>query len=283
MRIPLLFLCLLLHLCGTTAACGEVRGYPQRIVSLGPANTENIFLLGAGDRLVGCTQYCRRPEAAQHKEKIGTVLQIDTEKILALRPDLIVATGLTQPEQLAQFRRLGIAVVHLHQPRSFAEICRQFEQLGALLGLADKAIEIVDEARRKVEDIRRRTAGLSPQKVFLQIGANPLFAASKTSFTADFIKLAGGINIAGSENRGEYDYEKVLFHNPDIILIAIMGRNTGIGASEKEKWLSYPSLTAAQRKRVHLVDPNLVCSPTPISFSEALLMFAALIHPAQQD
>ncbi|MCI5220091.1 MAG: ABC transporter substrate-binding protein, partial [Candidatus Electrothrix sp. LOE2] len=105
----LLFLSMLLCL-APVAEQAEANTFPQRIVSLGPINTENVYLLGAEDRLVADTNYCVRPEAARSKEKIGSVMQVSIEKILSLRPDLNLATGLTQPQQLKKLRELGLRV-----------------------------------------------------------------------------------------------------------------------------------------------------------------------------
>ncbi len=255
---------------------------PQRIISLGPATTENIFLLGAGERLVACTLYCTRPEAAARKEKIGTVMDIDVEKVLALRPDLVVATGLTQPRLLDQLRRLAIPVVQFGQPKNFSDICDQFLQLGAVLEQDERARTIVAEARARVEALRIRAAALPPRTVFLQIGSQPLFAGTADSFTNDLIQYAGGLNIAAGQSRGEFSEEKVLALNPDVILIAIMGSETGIAGRERGRWLSLSSLKAVRRQEVHIVDPDLICSPTPVSFAGALALVAHLIHPKEQ-
>ncbi|MCI5149258.1 MAG: ABC transporter substrate-binding protein, partial [Candidatus Electrothrix sp. MAN1_4] len=104
-----LFFCITLLSClfPLTAQALE-NSFPQRIVSLGPINTENIYLLGAQDRLVGNTSYCVRPEAARGKIKVGSVMQFSLEKNLSLRPDLILATGLTSPTQIRKFEELGL-------------------------------------------------------------------------------------------------------------------------------------------------------------------------------
>ena len=251
----------------------------RRIISLGPINTENLFLMGAGNSLVGCTIYCNRPPEAQRKEKIGTVLQLDVEKIISLNPDLILATGLTSPEQVAQFTRLGIKVVHFRQPHNFAEICDNFLLMGRLTGHLPQAEQVVAAARRRVEEIRLKTAALPKQKVFLQIGANPLFASVGNAFTNDYLTLAGGTNIAADETRPQYDYERVLAHNPDVILVALMGGDAGVAGEERRKWLNYPVLAAAKSGRVHVIDPDLVCSPTPVSFAKGLALVAGLLHP----
>ncbi|MEN8198638.1 MAG: ABC transporter substrate-binding protein [Thermodesulfobacteriota bacterium] len=278
-----LILCLFLFL-GVSSAWADSEHpqgteFPQRIVSLGPINTENVYLLGADDRLVANTNYCVRPEAAKEIEKIGSVMQVSIEKIISLQPDLVLATGLTQMEQIRQLQSVGIKVVQFSQPASFAEICSQFLQLGRLLGLEDEAQQIVARARNKVSEVQKQVAPLPGQKVFLQVGATPLFASVPSSFTHDFIILAGGVNIAERQKAGLTSYERVIADNPDVILIAIMGTESGIASTEKEKWLQIPVIRAVQEQRIHLINPDLVCSPSPATFAEALTVIATLIHP----
>ena len=253
--------------------------YPQRIVSLGPINTENVFLLGAGDRLVANTRYCVRPEAAKDKEKVGSLLQAQVEKIIGLQPDLVLATNLTRPEQIKQLRALGIRVVHFTQPSSFEETCVFMLELGEILGLEKEAAHIVQKAKAKVAEVQQAIADLPHQKVFLQLGTNPLHGAAPNTFTSDFIELAGGTNILAGQKKGKTSVEKVIAENPETIIVAIMGSELGIATQEKEKWMQIPVLKAAQSGRIHIVNPNLVCSPSPVTFAEALRDIAVLIHP----
>ena len=252
--------------------------FPQRIVSLGPLNTENVYLLGAGDRLVGNTSYCVRPEAAKEKEKIGSVMQVSIEKILSLQPDLVLATGLTQPRQLKKLRELGLQVVQVKQPASFADICAEFIRLGQLLGLEERAEQIVRRARREVAVITSRVADFPRQKVFLQVGAQPLFGSVKSSFTHDYIVLGGGINVIADQAVGTSSYEKILARNPDVIIVAIMGSESGAAAREKKKWRRFQVINAVRNNRVYSINPDLVCSPSPETFARTLAVIAGLIH-----
>jgi iron complex transport system substrate-binding protein len=180
---------------------------------------------------------------------------------------------------VAQLSASGIQVVHFHQPNNFTAICTQFLELGRLLGLESKAQEIVAEARSEVRAIQDRVKGLPLKKVFMQVGATPLFASVESSFTNDFIVLAGGINIAAGKTEGRYNYEMVTVQNPDVIIIAIMGSEGGMGAREKEEWLRFRPITAVQKGQVFVVDPDLICSPSPLTFVKGLEQIAALIHP----
>jgi iron complex transport system substrate-binding protein len=252
----------------------------QRIISLGPTNTENVFLLGAGKRLVGNTIYCVRPEPAKLKPKIGSVMQVSIEKIISLKPDLILATSLTKPAQVKQLEKIGYKVVRFKQPSSFAEICRHFIELGKLLNLEERARKTVIQAQKDIEFIRNKVAGLQPPKVFLQIGTRPTFGSTPESFTHDFIAIGGGINILADQGRGTTNTEKIIARNPDLIIIAIMGSETGIAVDEQKKWQKMPIIRATQAKRIEIINPNLVCSPSPATFAQTLRIIAKLIHPS---
>lgn len=265
-------------LCGAADAVLS-HNVPERIISLGPANTENLYLLGAGDRLVGDTVYCVRPPEAQEKEKVGTMMELSVEKILNLQPDLVLATGLTPAPLLQKLEEVGVAVAYFPQPASFEQSCSQFIELGQLLGLEKKARQIIDQVRARAKRIEQAVHGLKVQKVALQIGSKPLYLAIPGMFTHDFIVLSGGSNIAEGQASGRIDYEKVIIDNPDVIIIAMMGSETGIAGQEKLKWQQYPTISAVRTGRIHIVDPNVSCSPSPATFVETLELIAGFIHP----
>ncbi len=282
--IYLIFFIVLTLLVGTafiSQAVAKDLGIPQRIISLGPINTENVYLLGAGDRLVGTTNYCVRPEAAKLTEKIGSVMQVSVEKIIGLRPDLVLATGLTGASQVDLLRKVGLKVVRFDQPSSFSSSCEQFEQLGKLLGLEARAQAITNDLRGHVKALADRITqlGLPSQKVIMQIGANPLYVSGRDSFTNDYIELLLAENAIGDTPSGRMGYERVIAANPDVILIGIMGSESGVAAGERKKWSRIKVINAVKNNRIHVVDPNLVCSPSPDTFVQALKVIVPLIYP----
>ena len=250
--------------------------YPQRIISLGPAITEELFLLGVNDRLVGCTIYCTRPDEAKNIEKIGTVIEANIEKIMALRPDVVFLTPLTSPRVKQKLKGLGINAVEFPAAKNFSEICSIFLKLGRIVGKEKEAQGIINTARNKVDALAIRLRGLPKPKVFVQVGAKPLVTISQDSFVNDFIEFAGGTNVVKGARYALYSREKVLVDNPEIILIATMGIN---GEEEKKIWESYKALKAAQDNRVYILDSYLLCSPTPVSFVETLEKITNLFHP----
>ncbi len=277
-----IFLSIVLSLCGLITICtADTDNLPQRIISLGPINTENVYLLGAGDRLVGTTRYCVRPEAAKDTEKIGSVMHISVEKIIDLQPDLILATDLTRASQVDILRKVGLKVVRFKQPTSFQSSCAQFEQLGSLLSLEETAKSITAKLHKQVATMVKKIAGLGlpAQKVIMQIGATPLYVSGRDSFTSDFIELILAENGMGDTPSGQVGYERIIAINPDVILIGIMGSETGIAADERRKWQKIMVIKATQDHRIHVVDPNIVCSPSPATFVQAMNIILPLIYP----
>ena len=268
------FTCILIFLLNSILIGYANQVYPKRIISLGPSLTKELYLLGVEDRLIGCTIYA--PECAKDKEKVGTVIDINLERIIKLKPDLVLATSLTNPKQVERLRKLKIRVVVFSEARSFQELCDQFLKLAKLIGKEKRAKEIIEDVKEKVKSIRDKTKGLKKTKVFIQIGAKPLFTAGKNSFVNDFIEFAGGINIAKDVEVGIYSREKVLEKNPDVIIIVTMGIR---GIKEKEIWQRYKNINAVKNKRIYIIDSYKICSPTPTSFVETLKELIRILHP----
>jgi iron complex transport system substrate-binding protein len=271
----------ILFLVGGLAASALPAGAdpPRRIISMGPVITEMIYLLGAEDSLIADTVYCNVPEAARAKTKIGSIIQADVEKIISLAPDIVLANPLASEKQLETLRQMGIQVVRFDNPATFEKICLMMDELGRLLGREEKARALITEAKASVDAIVSRTRLRPARKVFIQIGMNPLHTSPEGTFIHEYITFAGGINVAAHAKSGNYSREKVLEVNPDVILISGMGTDTAGADQEKKTWLTYSSLNAARTGEVHVIDAEILCSPTPVSFAEALASVAALIHP----
>ncbi len=253
--------------------------FPRRVISLGPVITEMIYLLEADDRLIADTVYCNEPEDARTKTRIGSVMQVDVEKIISLAPDIVLANPLAREKQLDMLRRMGLRVVQFENPATFEKICNMMDTLGRLLGKEEKARAVITDARDAVNAIVRHTSRLAPRKVFIQIGLNPLHTSPEGTFINEYITFAGGVNVAAGEKSGNYSREKVLENDPDVILIATMGSDKAGAEKEKETWLSYPSLNAARTGEIYVLNPDIICSPTPVSFVKALRDIVRLIHP----
>jgi iron complex transport system substrate-binding protein len=274
-RLWLIALWLFVGFCTTLHATSQ-DSYPHRIISLGPTITEKLFMLGVEDRVVGVTIYCRRPPEAALKEKVGNVTHVSVEKIIRLKPDLVLATALTDSHLVKKLRQAHIRTEVFPEPKSFEEMNRQFIDLGKIVGKDQEAREIVALAENKVRAVSHRVAGQRRPKVFCQIGANPLFAAVGNTLLNDFIEHAKGVNIAREARVGFYNREEVVRQNPDVIIIVTMGM---AAENEKRSWQKFKGVNAVRNGRVFVVDAYRTCSPTPLSFADALAEIAAALHP----
>ncbi|MBF0619297.1 MAG: ABC transporter substrate-binding protein [Candidatus Omnitrophica bacterium] len=270
-----LFLAAMFFVGGVAGALGSEKP-AERIVSLGPVITEELYLLSSGDKLVGCTTWCRRPVAARSKAKVGNVQEINVEQVVALKPDIVLATVLTDPKAVAQLRAVGIRVVEVPNAKDFEGICQVFLTLGEITGKEEEARRIVDEARQKIKVLKQKLSGVPAVKVFVQVGANPLVTIGQESFVNDLIGSAGGVNIVKASGYVQYSREQVLLSDPDVMLISNMGFD---GAKEKDSWRKFLSLKAVAANRIFIVDEYLLCSPTPVSFVETLSMVIHYLHP----
>ncbi|WP_022669696.1 ABC transporter substrate-binding protein [Hippea alviniae] len=246
-----------------------------RIVSLSPVVTQEIFMLKAQKYLVGCSKYGIVPEGFKI-ERVGTVTDADVERILKLKANIVFASSLLNPSDIKVLKRLGLKVIVFSQPGSFKQICDDFIKVGKIVGKKDVAEKIVSEAMKKVNCIKDRLKNIRRLKVFVQIGANPLFTATGSSFINDFIRFAGGINIAENSKSGLYSPAKVLKENPDAIIISQMGFN---GIKQAERWKQFKFLSAVKHNRILILNDYSLCSPTPVSFAKTLFKIAKFLHP----
>lgn len=252
--------------------------HPQRIISLGPSITKALYLLGVEDKLIANTVYCLSPPGARDKEKIGTVVEVNIERVFHLKPDLVLATSLTSPKTKEKLKNLGIKLVTFPTPRTFSQMCKQFLELGTLVGKVKVAEEIVKNAADKACSIKEKSKNIPHPKVLVQVGARPLFVATGRYFVNDYIEFAGGINIAKDAKEGIYSREQILRADPEVIIITKMG----IAAEkEKEVWQKYKTLSAVKSGRIYIIDTDEITSPTPASFVKTLEGIVHILHAGE--
>lgn len=238
----------------------------KRVISLTPSITENIYLIGAQDKLVGCTSYCTLA-VDDGVEQVGSAVNVNVEKVFALQPDLVLTMGLTKPQDLEAMKKLGIKVEVIKTPKNFEEICQQTLQIGELVGNKDESEKVIREAKNSIAEIKQKSIGLGENKIFFQIGANPIFTVLQNTFMDDFITICNGQNIAAGMTKGTMTRESVLVKNPDVIVIATMG---GFGAEEQKVWNTYKGMSAVKKQKVFIISSETSCSPTPANFVSAL-------------
>jgi len=236
---------------------------PHTIVSLNPDFTGNIIALGVGDRLVGITNYCRYQDNLATPERLGGLWQPNLERIVALNPELVLATREgNNPGIISTLRRLEIPVFVSGQSSSFQGYFDLLRQLGYILGREKEAGRLIDEFKNRLNRIRLASAGLPPVTVFLQVGVKPLVTINKETLIGEMIKIAGGDNIAADlfSRYPSISRERVLADDPEVIIIAAMGSEAEAGVAF---WEKFPELQAVQNQRIYVIDPDLVCRLSP--------------------
>lgn len=251
-----------------------IEGIPQRIVSLSPANTEILFALGLGARVVGVTEYCDYPPEALDKETVGEFYPPDIEKIVALQPDLILATDIHRHDVIPALEERDFTVFAL-APQTLDEVLQSIETLGAITGQREQASGLVGGMQSKIDQIQGLTGELENRpRVLYVTWHDPLWTVGNNTWIDDLIEIAGGVNIFAQdfESGTVVEIEAVIARNPEVIIASMWSFDWATNETLLE------DTDASNNGRVHQVDDNLVQRPTPRLMS-ALAWFAHFIHP----
>ena len=247
-----------------------------RIVSLAPSQTEMVYAVGAGDRLVGNSDYCDYPEEAKEVEKVGGFADPNVEKIVSLQPDLVLAAAGVQGEIVARLEELKVPVVVL-DPTTLDGVFADLEKLGTLVGEEAQARELVTTLRAAADEVASRVSGLQQPSVFFEIYSKPLMTAGAGTLIEDLVRCAGGTNIGSAAGEGypEFSQEVLLTEDPDVY-IAVAGAQADPGDIAERP--GYAQLTAVKGDRVFVIEDNLVVRAGPRAV-QGLQQIAAFLHP----
>lgn len=234
---------------------------PARIVSIGASNTEYLFALGAGDRVVAVDDFSDEPAAAKTKEKVGGV-KPNVEKIVALRADLVVSLKISDGS-LERIAAQGIPVLVV-DPKGLADATRTAELLGSAIGADGKGL--ARRIQEGIDAVRAKAASVKKKRVFHEVDASDptkLYTAGPGSFIHDLIELAGGINIAAGAASPfpQLSAEEVIRQDPEVIVLGDAAYGTT--AEQVQARPGWASITAVRTKRIVPADANLLHRPGP--------------------
>jgi len=246
----------------------------QRIVSLAPSLTELAYAAGAGARLVGAVEYSDYPPEAKRLPRIGSDAGIDVKRLLALRPDLVVAwPNAGSVKTIERLASLGLAVFR-SEPRELADIPRTLERLGALAGTQPEAARAAAEFRARAAGLAKRYQGRARVRVFYEVWDRPLMTVNGAHLISKVMRLCGGENVFAALPliAPTVDREAVLKADPDVI---IAGGEGNVAPPWLDEWRAFP-LRAAARGRLYGITPALIEQPTPRILEGAERMCALL-------
>jgi iron complex transport system substrate-binding protein len=251
---------------------------PQRIISLAPSLTEMLFALGLDHRIIGVTSYCNYPPAAKSKESVGNTLQPNLERIIALKPDLVIVTTSSQLENFTrQLDQLQIPV-YVSNPRTVREVFASLKRLGEVTGTAANADKVAGELEARLNAVTARVATQPKPKTLFLVQDTPLIVPGRDTFLHDLIELAGGASItADVTGWPQFSRETAIARAPEIIIDP--GHADTRVLAEKVLRADYATTPAIKQNRIIRLDPDLTNRPGP-RLLDALEQLARALHPA---
>lgn len=251
----------------------------QRVIAMAPHITELLFAAGGGERVVGAMNFSDYPEAAKRLPLIGSDAQIDLERVLALRPDLLVVwqSGNTA-RQIEQLKSLGVPVFY-SEPKKLEQVATSLTRLGQLMGTEAVAQAAAQDYRQKIAALNSRYAGRPVVRVFYQIWEKPIYTLNGEHIASDAIRVCGGRNVFADERvpAPNVSSEAVLQANPE----AIIGGQRHDAESGIQIWRNVTAMEAVKRGNLFMLDSELLVRATP-RIADGMAVLCEKLETARQ-
>jgi ABC-type Fe3+-hydroxamate transport system substrate-binding protein len=250
--------------------------HPHRVICLMPNVTDTVFALGAGDDVVGISDYTKYPAAALKKPSVGDLIKPSIETILSLHPDLVIGFQPKGPMEVTdQLQRAGIPLF-LVSPHGIAGILHSVETIGQALNRTPQAEELVQELRLRVDSVRARTSNLPKPRIFMPVWYDPITTIGKNAFITEIVEAAGGRSVTDDlpTEWPTISMEAVLERAPEALLLIRGGKTTLELLASRPGWSSMAAIT---NRRAYYIDDRInLASPVAI---DALEDLAKQFHP----
>ncbi|MDG4812418.1 cobalamin-binding protein [Hydrogenovibrio sp. 3SP14C1] len=233
----------------------------ERVITLSPHLTEMVYSAGAESKLVGAIAYSNYPNSAKALPIIGTYNALNLEKIIQLKPDIILAwQSSNQPKVLERLKQMGFKI-ELFEPRKLTDIPHDIKRIGTLLSTFQAAEINAKKLTAQLQTLKRQYQDLPKIRFFYQIWDDPMMTVNGTVFISQAIETCGAENIFAQQQilAPEVDTETVLKRNPDVILLG--GEDT-VQKIWYQNWLKWPQINAVKNKQIYLINTNHFQRPT---------------------
>lgn len=247
---------------------------PEKIASGAPSITETVYAIGAGDKLIGVTEYCNYPEEAKLKETIGGYSGTNVEKIIELGTDLFI-TDYIADDVKKTLEDAGVIVVVM-ATKNYEDVFYKISLMGDMLDKKQDAGSLLASMRSRQDAILNTVNGLKSKKVFYEVWHDPLMSSGPGSFVDEIIKMCGSENIAGDAESAypEFSVEKLIERNPEVYLTADDGMKT---VEDIKARTGYDQIDAVKNDRIYFLDGDVISRPGP-RIVEALEIIAEAIY-----
>lgn len=255
---------------------GKTVRLPQKIdraISLAPNLTENIFAVGAGDKLVGVTTFCNFPPEAEKIQKVSDTQTPNVETIIALKPDVVFVSTASQLENFTRILAEKNIAVFVTNPNNLEDVFKNLKTFGELFDSAEKADKLIADLKQRVSATEEKVKGKPPVRVFVQIDKDSLFTIGKDSFITDLIARAGGESATKTVAKAypNISKEAALALNPDTIILSESPNNS-------EPNDVFKNSNAVKNGRVFKINADIMSRPGP-RLVDAIEQIAKDLHP----
>jgi iron complex transport system substrate-binding protein len=249
----------------------------ERVVSLAPNLTEIVFAIGGGNKLVGDTTYCDYPAEARSIAKVGDTLHPSVERIIALRPQLVLVSTASQLESFTREMDEHQITVYVTDPHDLDGVFRSIEKLGTLLGKEDESKKLVRTLRDRSDAVEKVVRSSKRVRVFYQVSNEPLYTAGRDSFVTDLIERAGGMSVTADVPGAwpRFSNESALAAQPDVIILPTGG---SMGSANSDVAQPLKRSPAAIAGRVYKINDDYLSRPGP-RLVDGLEQMAHALHP----
>jgi iron complex transport system substrate-binding protein len=249
----------------------------DRVITLAPNLTEVVFAVGAGDRLVGNTTYCDYPEQAKSITKVGDTLHPSLERIIALRPQVVLVSTASQLEVFTQQLQSQNIAVFVTDPHDLDGVFKSIEQIGKILNHEQQAQSLVQSLRERTNAVEQAVKQTPSVRTFYQVSAEPLYTAGHDAFVTDLMRRAGGASVTGDVPGAwpKFSNESALAARPDAIILPTGGSMGAANANPAEALRNSP---AVQAGRVYRINDDHLARPGPRAV-QGLEEMARSLHP----
>lgn len=255
---------------------------PKTVVSLIPSNTEILFALGVGDKVIGATEYDTYPEEAKKIERVSDSVTFDSEKIVALKPDVVLAYYTGNDETLDALKGLedaGVKVFVIQSAASFEDVYGDIQQIADVMGVQDKGEQLNKEIKAQIADVQAKVKTVAtPKNVYLEISPKPdIYTTAAGTFQQEILDAANVHNVFGDQTGWvKVSEEDVIAKNPQVILTTVNYTEDPVGEIlGRDGW---NTISAIQDKAVTFIDTDISNRPGP-RIGEAVEMVAKAVYP----
>ncbi|WP_019243587.1 MULTISPECIES: ABC transporter substrate-binding protein [Bacillus] len=252
---------------------------PETVVSLQPSNTEILFELGVGDKLVGVTDYDNYPEKAKEIKRVSDSVNVNTEEVIALKPDVVIAYTIGDEKVLQPIKDAGIPIFVIQSAATIDDVYGDIEQLAAVMGVEKKGKEIISHIKEQFTSVQEKVASIDTKaKVYYEISPSPdIYTTGAKTFQQEILDSAGVENIfADKEGWMKPTEEEIIKRNPQVILTTVNYIDNPVDEIKNRK--SWNNLDAVKNNQVIQLDADIMSRPGP-RIGEAVELVAKAVYP----